>query len=751
MGKSDPSRRDFLISFGLTCLAVPEAAAQPAAGKVPWYRRTYRWGQTNIAEDDPLRYDIDWWRQHWKRTQVQGLIVNAGGIVAYYPTRHQLQYRAEHLKERDLYGDIVRAAHEDGLVVLGRMDSNRAREDFYEAHRDWFAVDASGNPYRAADRYVTCISSPYYEEYIPGVLREIIAWEKPDGFTDNSWSGLDRDSICCCRHCVSSFREFAGLDVPRTKDWQDPAFRRWIEWSYRRRLQVWELNNRVTRAAGGPDCIWSGMIGGNLASEARRFRDHREICRRADIIMFDDQGRSRDWGFQSNSEMGKRIHGVLGWDKLMPESMAMYQRAPTFRKSANTPAEARMWMVEGIAGNIQPWWHHVGAYQEDRRQFQTAEPVYRWYASHQEFLVNRSPLAKVGVVWSQRNVDFYGRDEPEDLAIAPYRGMIQALVRARIPYIPVHVDDIERETPHLSVLVLPDIACMTEAQAAAVRRFADHGAVLSTGQTSLMDEWGESRRDFLLAGLFGAHAGGRHLGTGGPADTARSDHTYLRISPDVGREVYGPRAGAELPAKVARHEVLRGFEQTNILPFGGRLEVVDAEPSAHVPLTFVPHFPVYPPEFSWMREPRTTVPALVLLESGAGRRAYLPADIDRRFAHDHLPDHADLLSNIVRWLSGNDTGLEVAGPGLLDCHVFRQAQRLVIHIINLTGTGTWRIPAEEIIPVGPLRVSVRAPEQVRPRAARLLVSGRQTALRVEGNLCRFELSSVHEHEVVVIG
>jgi hypothetical protein len=449
--------------------------------------------------------------------------------------------------------------------------------------------------------------------------------------------------------------------------------------------------------------------------------------------------------------MGKRIHGVLGWDKLMPESMAMYQRAPTFRKSANTPAEARMWMIEGIAGNIQPWWHHVGAYQEDRRQFRTAEPVYRWYASNREYLVNRRPVAAVGVVWSQRNVDFYGRDEPEDLAIAPYRGMIQALVRARLPYVPVHVDDIEREASHLPVLVLPNIASLTEAQAEAVRRFADRGGVLATGQTSLYDEWGEPRRDFLLADILGAHSTGRYIGTPGPADTGRSGHTYLRISPDVGRDVYGPRSGSEPPTSATRHEVLHGFEETNILPFGGRLEVVQADASTRVPLTFVPHFPVYPPEFSWMREPRTNVPALLLLGPDRGRRvAYLPADLDRRFAHDHLPDHADLLSNIIRWLSRNDIGFEVSGPGLLDCHIYGQANRLIIHLVNLTSTGTWRIPAEEMIPVGPLRVKVRVPEEVRPRAARLLVSGRQTALKVDGNQCGFEVNSVYEHEVIVL-
>src|SRR5947209_2885098 len=39
-----------------------------AANALPWYRRTLRWGQTNITEIDPAAYDIAWWRQHWKRT-----------------------------------------------------------------------------------------------------------------------------------------------------------------------------------------------------------------------------------------------------------------------------------------------------------------------------------------------------------------------------------------------------------------------------------------------------------------------------------------------------------------------------------------------------------------------------------------------------------------------------------------------------------------------------------------------------------
>src|SRR4051812_35807023 len=67
-----------------TSASLAQAGAPTAAR--PWYTHTLRWMQTNIAEVDVTRYDIPWWRQQWKRTATQGVVINAGGIVAYYPT-----------------------------------------------------------------------------------------------------------------------------------------------------------------------------------------------------------------------------------------------------------------------------------------------------------------------------------------------------------------------------------------------------------------------------------------------------------------------------------------------------------------------------------------------------------------------------------------------------------------------------------------------------------------------------------------
>src|SRR5262245_3592066 len=117
MNNSGKSRRSFLkkSAIGTAMLATEnfltvEAKDFPLGdqpgNKAPWYHRITRWGQVNITEKDPGQYDISWWRKYWKQTQTGGVIINAGGIVAYYPTRIPLHQKAEYLGGRDLFGEL---------------------------------------------------------------------------------------------------------------------------------------------------------------------------------------------------------------------------------------------------------------------------------------------------------------------------------------------------------------------------------------------------------------------------------------------------------------------------------------------------------------------------------------------------------------------------------------------------------------------------------------------------------------------
>ncbi len=724
--------------------------------ELPWYKSALRWGQTNLVECDPVRYDNGWWREHWRKTLVQGVIINAGGIVAYYPSRFGLHHRAEKLGDRDLYGEIVREAREEGLAVIARMDSNRVAEDFYEAHPEWICRDIEGAPYRVADKYVTCIGSEYYRNYLPSVMEEIIERSRPDGFADNSWTGLPRKHICYCDSCKTQFRERAGADLPRVHDWSDANYREWVRWCFERRTALWTLNNTVTRKAGGEHCAWMGMIGGETIYNSQRSIDLQGILSQTPIVMLDHQRRNAFDGFEQNTEAGKRLHELVGWDKLIPESMPQYQLgAPVFRLSSMPVPEVRLWATAGFAGGIQPWWHHIGSSHEDRRQYLTAEPIFRWHAANQDVLVNRELTPDVGVIWSQQNQDFFGRDEAVEKTLAPYRGVVKALDRHAIPYVPLHADDIATAFEKVKCIILPNVGALSDKQIGHIRSFvAQGGSVVATGETSSTTHYGDERGEPALGDLFGLRMGNGSVGGTGPInpDIETWDrHTYLRLSPEIRSSTYGP-SDATAPAQVeARHPILKGLEEADTIPFGGYLPVMEAASGTQVLATYIPDFPIFPPETSWMREPISDMPAITVRDSPeGGKLIWLIADIDRCFARDANPDHGRIIANAVDFALDGRRKVKLEGAhGLVTAELYRQGNRQILHLNNRLLLSNVPGRQYDLVPIGPVRVEITGGSvgaEIDLRVAKRKVEG-----DFEDGVLRFTVDSIGDHEVIVIG
>jgi hypothetical protein len=344
------------------------------------------------------------------------------------------------------------------------------------------------------------------------------------------------------------------------------------------------------------------------------------------------------------------------------------------------------------------------------------------------------------------------------LVEVPWRGITQALVRARIPYISVHADHIDRDAAQLKLLILPNFGSMTPKQVASVKRFVEGGGNLfATQNSSLYNETGARLKDYALSDLFGAHyivpqgkVSNQPL-EGATRSTVRTLHTYLRLNPELRSKVYGPQTGTEPAISSERHEVLKGFELTDILPFGGVLAPVKTDNNSQVIMTFIPEFPIYPPETAWMREPKTDIPGLILKTMANGSRvAFMPADIDSQFAHYNLPDHGNLLNNIIRWASKDEIPLSVEGPGLIDCNLYEQNGKMILHLTNLTSAGTWRAPVDEYIPVGPITINVKLSTNVNGEYPSLLVAGQRITAKVEDGWSKFQIASILNHEVVVL-
>ena len=754
------NRREFIVAGGLAAaasLGSTAAIAAATSAQAPWYERVRRWGQINISENNARDFDMGFWRRFWKETSTQGMLLNAGGVVAFYPTNVPFHPRSKFLEGRDFFGELAKACRDDGVVLMARL-RYRIGEDNREvlaAHPDWASVDAQG---RAG---APCMNGGYIYDYWPKILQEIAVNYKPAGFSCSGW-GVNYE-LCYCQTCTTLFRKRTGQAIPRAVDWDDPVYRSWVEWNSDQVVALWDHQNAVTRRYGGPDCLWIGQMVGAVAS-----RDSRKLAERAKMLMLDHQFRADGETLAENSTAGKIFNGLSGWRQPVAAAQSLY-----FGRLASAPlVETQAYIQSAVAGGLRPWWHTISGYHEDKRRYDIVGPVYDWHRKNEAYLFDRKPVAAVGVVWSEVNNLYFGRDAVRAKVVEPWEGMTAALGHGRIPFVAVHADHIDRDAAGLRVLVLPNLAAMTPEQTASVRRFvARGGALLATGQTSLRDRNGEILGDFALADLFKAHAtpeagvngvtGGPDPGMDGGAFTARqamrtpawarARQNYIRLFPELRRRSAGPHVPDEpaVAPGASRHPALAGFDRTDLIMFGNDLKGVHAAPDAQVLAVVAPATSATPEE-AWMRVDRTDIPALIVNDTpGQGRVAFLPADLDRLYVRLRNPDHAALLANIVAWLAAAPMPVAVEGPGLWDVNLYKQPGRFVLHLGNLN-PATWQPPIEEFYPIGPLRVRLQLDADTPGRQARLLVAERDLPVRREGNSLAFEIPSVSMHEVVVV-
>lgn len=700
----------------------------------PWYQKTFLWGQVNLTENDPRECDLEFWKDYWKKTGVEGVIINCGGIVSYYQSRFPYQYRAQGLGDEDYFGIWNRAARKAGLAVIARMDISCTTETIYRQHPDWYCRNREGGPILSQGRYVACVNGGYYHEFIPEVFREIIEKYRPDGFADNSWAGLGMGMICYCENCQKKFREDTGYKLPDAVDWEDPVYRRWIRWSYGLRTAGWKFFNQVTNRYGGGDCKWFGMVNADPFSTGGRFYDIRKLLKNAPFIFCDHQTRDRKSGFESNSRNGALLRMLSGEDVIAAESMAHYYKGErTFRLSSASRQEVRKWMLTGMSGGIAPWFHFVGGGREDQRKFGISADLFRWMKENREYLKNRTNIARIGVVWNQESAVYYGREDPEGKGSGGFRGITHSLSRAGIPFLPIHADDIEKYEERLELLVLPGVAILSGSQEMAVIRWLHRGKdLIVTADTALYDEEGEWKGAGALYDELGIEVGYDVEGvTGTDEDNwmVSDTHNYLEIT--------------ELS-----HPVFEKLRDTSLLPLGGRVRKTLSYGSLKPISTYIPSFPIYPPEFAWIRE-RISLAAIYAgtLKTGS-RVVFFPADVDRCYAANQIPDHRKLLEGAVLWAGRRAVPVKVLAPAHVQCDAYRQESRILIHLINLAGC---RVPLgtlEENLPVGPVCVCLE-PGMVRGKA-RGLVSGEEWKIEEGKNTAVIRIPRLEEQELIVV-
>ncbi len=683
-----------------------------------------RWAQLTLAENDPGRYAPAFWLEYFRRTHSDAACLSAGGCVAYYPTKIPLHHRSRWMGNSDPFGELAAGCRKLGMNVIARTDPHATYQDVYDAHPDWIAVDASGNKRRhwaSPELWVTCALGPYNFEFMTAVTREIVERYQVDGIFSNRWEG---SGMCYCEHCQANFKQATGFDLPRTSNPQDSARRAFIVWEQKRLFELWRLWDTTVRSAN-PNAAFIANAGGGALSSL----DMKTIGELAPTLFADRQARSGVAPPWTNGKNGKEYRATLGRKPIVGIFSVGVEDRYRWKDSVQSAEEIRLWVVDGIANGLRPWFTKFSGTLYDGRWLKPVEELYGWHYRNERYLRNEQPLARVAMVYSQQTAAFYGGDQAEAKVEDHTLGFYHALIEARIPFEMVHDGLLDAgHTDQFRTLILPNIAALSDAQCAQLRQFVERGgSLVATYETSLYDEWGVRRRDFGLAGLFG-------LSATGPAEGPLRN-SYLNIEKNERTGEY--------------HPLLAGLEDAGRIINGvHRIPARPLDPGVYAPLTFIPPYPDLPMEKVFPRVAKTDIPEVTVRQIGKGRVVFFPWDIDRTYWEVLSPDHGKLLRNAVMWATNEEPVVRVQGAGLLEVTVWAQKQSLTVHLVNLSNPMMMKGPVREIIPIGSQEVRLRLPAGKTLAGVKLLVGGTQPDFSEKAGVVEVRVPSIALHEVV---
>ncbi|MEM2936782.1 MAG: beta-galactosidase trimerization domain-containing protein [Candidatus Bathyarchaeia archaeon] len=443
-------------------------------------------------------------------------------------------------------------------------------------------------------------------------------------------------------------------------------------------------------------------------------------------------------------------------DLLGAEGGFLYKGDPMWKTSATaklleTQAEGKPTVIFSATRQESPWLHYnmsedsvrqiiastvangasiwFGGYHIVGREdslFKTLKEEFGFLKGISEHVEGTVSAANIALVWSPVTADFYGAemptidflvDKPKTEATKNFTeafwGYYDALIRRQMAF--DVLDDVALEGSNLGkydCIVFPNVACMSEGAANALRSFvANGGSLVATYESSLYDSQGLRREDFLLGDVFGASYRGwlPHL-----------DHDYILLRDGalvkgIGEKtIPAPPFALQVEPKVSA-EVMGYFYEKTVGIFTSLPRVSDN-------------------------------PAILSSNFGKGRSVYFAGALDQAYLNHRFPAHHQLLTKAVE--EAIQPIVSVSGaPQTVEVVVRKKPSTgsLIIHLINYTGER--ERPTRKVLPCRDIRLKLKT--IFTPSRVKALRANRELKFKASDGKTETVLPKLKVYEVIV--
>jgi hypothetical protein len=667
-----------------------------------WKANNLRVIQTNLPayeatlNPDSLVRDL-------QKVSANVLIINAGGIMAFYPTQVENHYTNPYMQPTML-SDVVRKCHDAGIRVIVRFDFSRAHKSIFEKHPDWFYVSPDGERIINDDMYVVSINAPYEQEVLFNIIDEVITKFPVDGIFINmpgyqvrnpyvgKYHGIDQNT-----YDKDRFKKFSGMDLPTKEDFSDPIFRRYVEF---KEFTTEDLMHRL-----------HGLVKNKNPQIA--------ICtyseKYVDIIRHESQTNSLPyWPYNASDNVNNTI---TSYPDHIVSNASIQQISFQSRYNAVEPAEVSIRLYENIANGSGLDMSMMGDFQnyEDERNYGVLREVYAHHKKFERYYGRYKSISKVLVVspgsW------------PSGESAQEYRGIQLMLKEAHIQHDLMEDSQLAVQDETLSrysVIILPDILRLDSAAVSTLKSLQRTGTHLIATNRTLSDN-----ADALLS-IFGARA-----------QEIDHDGAGYYIAPD-------------------NKNVFKRFAGQQLLSWKFNLGLY-AFPQADTLLPILTPGRPGPPEIIGGHT-RTKFHLLGVRKNGAAKAAIIPANLGRLYYLHGYQQHKNILLDVLDLLdSGVADVISTDAPPRVEVIVKEfstnvpehvtgaQSEGMIVHFINLTGySNTYFEP----LPI--VDVSVRVKCDVKPVRIVRMKDEEPIEFDWQAGVVEFKVKRIGEYEAVVI-
>ena len=672
-----------------------------------WWKSSLRVIQTNLQVKDTPKMDPEKIAADMQDMGANVLVMNVGGIYAWYPTAIPSQTVNPYLpQDGDLLKTLIGACHRRGIRLVARYDFSKASDRVYQLHPQWFSRDAQNRPQvigalRPGEwdlLYSTCINGAYRNDVAEEILAESLNKYEIDGVFFNAPHATN----CHCSRCREKYREVYGADLPdREADWAP-------DWKSRC------LADNIARLRKTIQAVPRDMpviLYYSIASD--RLEDRLATC---DMICTEAQDvLSLGWRDIPQSCKPALCVRLGASEPDRPKPFGIIHSCPCmdWRHTGLPPAEYMYWMSQ-VPANGGQIWHSITGFPDtisDKRLLRCVSEINHRIMRVEEAMEGAVSNAPAALIWDMHAGSMASAFGGQ--LNVPAAGWAEAMLDQQIPFdvlLPEQLSD--RDLTRYRVLVLSSLHAVRD-QMPLIETYVKGGG------TVLCEAEDAPSPDVC-----------RFLGI--RPDTQKSEEmqaSYLRLADD----------GA----------VRTGLEDTPLLPFAGSVLYAAPEKETAVWATLVPPFAPpeavgAPPERASILTPRTDLPLLLQYPLGKGCVVSFLCSMTQMILKWKIPDHSTLVGNVLRYMAGDRLDVFLAPRRGIQLMDYTAPGRRLLHVVN----GIGQRPLSENTPVQ-LTIRVKIGNR-KVKAVRKLIQDETAKYSVDQGVLCIETGPVAVWEVFQI-